>query len=275
MNKVQKYFLTSFLVFFAYWIAIQIFNFEYPVFGYIFSFLIGLIPLLGGIIAIRNSRKWSVSGGFISKGTLFMGIGLTLWGLGEMIWSYYNFFVGVSAPYPSFADLGFAPSVFFYCIGTIYLARASGADFGLSKPKSKIFILVAPLVMFFVSYYVLVTIARNGVLVTPGDPILKAIFDITYPLGDFISLTFAVVVSGLAFKYLTREYHMAIISVVAGLAIMFVADSVFSYTTTLGTYANGNFGDLLFLVALFLLSFGTLGFRKVIAEENNVSQVNI
>lgn len=261
MNKVQKYFLFSFFALVIFWFFIFQIKPSSVVPGYVFSLFLGLIPLVGGIIAIVSSKDWTNLRGFISRGMFFMGIGLTLWGVGEMIWSYYNFFAHVSAPYPSFADLGFAPSVFFYCVGTIYLARAAGADLGLKKSSAKLFAVIATLAMAFISYYVLVIVARNGVLLTPGDPILKAIFDIVYPLGDFISLTFAVVVSGLAFKNLTREYHIAILSVVVGLAVMFIADSVFSYTTTLGTYFNGDFGDLIFLVALFLLTFGTLGFK--------------
>jgi hypothetical protein len=44
---------------------------------------------------------------------------------------------------------------------------------------------------------------------------------------------------------------------------MTAADFVFSYTTTVGTYYNGNFGDLMLTTGLFLLSFGVLGFAKI------------
>lgn len=229
-------------------------------FNYFFSFAMSLLPFLGGIFAIVSIKDSKENKGFIHKGILFGGIGLFLWGCGEIIWSYYNFVQGVAAPYPSFADLGFAPSVFFYCIGTIYLARAAGADFGLQRKYAKFFIVFASLVMFAFSYYVLIVIARQGVLVTPGDPLLKSIFDLAYPIGDFVSLTAAVVLSGLSFSFIAKEYRLAIISVLGGLAIMFVADSVFSYTTSIGNYYNGNFGDLIFTIGLFLLSFGFFGF---------------
>ena len=44
---------------------------------------------------------------------------------------------------------------------------------------------------------------------------------------------------------------------------MTIADAVFSYTTTVGTFYNGQFGDLLLTTGLFLLTFGALGFYKV------------
>ncbi len=231
-------------------------------FNYLFSFLIALLPFAGGMIAIYNSKPELGLRGFLSKGIFFLGLGLLCWGFGELIWSYYNFVLHVSAPYPSWADLGFAPSVFFYCVGVIYLARAAGADLGLQRKFAKFFIIAAPVIMFALSYYLLVVIAREGILYTSGDPILKSILDIAYPLGDFISLTVAIVISGLSFKSLMPEYKTAIVSLLVGLSVMFAADLMFSYTTTRLTYYNGNFGDLLFVIALFFLTFGALGFSN-------------
>ncbi len=228
--------------------------------NYLFSFFMGLLPLVGGFVAMRRSRSWSGTKGFVGKGIFFSGLGLFFWGCGGIIWSYYNFFQGVAAPYPSFADLGYAPSVFFYCIGAVYLARAAGADLGLKQRFAKLFIIVVPIAMFFISYYFLVTVARHGVLITHGDPLLKIFFDLAYPIGDFISLTLAVIISGLSFAFLVKEYKVAIISLLLGLAVMFVADSSFSYTTTLGIYYNADFVDLFFAIALSMLTFGALGF---------------
>ena len=228
--------------------------------NYGYSFLMGILPFLGGLLAMIRARDWSSTQGFISKGVTFLGLGLFCWGCGELIWSYYNFFAHVSAPYPSFADLGFAPSVFFYCIGAVYLARAAGADLGLRRRFATLFMIVAPVVMFFISYYFLVTVARQGVLLSNTDSVLKNFFDVAYPLGDFISLTAAVIISGLSFKFIMKEYRVAILSILSGLFVMFVADSVFSYTTSISMYFNADFGDLIFTLALFLLTFGVLGF---------------
>ncbi len=260
INGAQKhsvYFIVCMIVF---WIILAVTHTASGMAGYAFSFAMGLLPFLGGLFALLYENKSSERKGFIDKGIFFAGLGLFLWGCGEVIWSYYNFVQGVAAPYPSFADLGFAPSVFFYCIGAVYLARAAGADVGLERKYAKLFILIASIAMFAVSYYVLVVVVRQGVLVHSGDPVLKSIFDLAYPVGDFVSLTAAVVLSGLSFRYIAKEYHLAIVSVLAGLAMMFIADSVFSYTTSIGTYFNGDFGDLIFTLALFLLSFGVFGF---------------
>ena len=229
-----------------------------------------LLPLVGGFVAMLRSRSWKGMQGFVSRGIFFLGLGLFFWGCGGMIWAYYNYFLGVAAPYPSLADLGYAPSVFFYCIGAVYLARAAGADFGLKRRFAKLFIVVATIIMFFISYYFLVDVVRQGVLLTAGDPILKMILDLAYPVGDFISLTIAIVISGLSFKFLMSEYKVAIVMILLGLVAVFFADSIFSYTTSIGTYYNADFGDLVFAFSMFLLTFGVLGFCGI--KPDNESQ---
>ena len=256
-QRISVWYMTGMIIFWFFLLA------THRTFGnlnYFFSFLMGLLPFFGGIVAMMRARDWTSMKGYVSRGVFFLGLGLFCWGCGELIWSYYNFFTGVSAPYPSFADLGFAPSVFFYCIGAVYLARAAGADLGLRRRFATLFMVVVPVIMFFFSYYFLVTVARQGVLLSSSDSPLKNFFDIAYPIGDFISLTAAVVISGLSFRFIMSEYRIAIFSILSGLAVMFVADSIFSYTTSLATYFNGDLGDIIFTIALFLLTFGVLGF---------------
>ena len=168
--------------------------------------------------------------------------------------------LGIPAPYPSLADVGFAPSIFFYGLGAMYLSQVTGAKFGFRTKLAKIFVAIASVLVIFISYYYLIVVARGGVIVPDGEPLLKAILDIAYPLGDFVGLAVAIIVSGLSFKYLGGRYTVDIISIWLGLAVMFIADTIFSYPTTVGTYYNANFGDLLLTLGLFFLTYGVLGF---------------
>lgn len=210
-----------------------------------------------------NSKLWGGLKSAIGKAVFFIGLGLFCWGFGETIWSYYNFFMNVAAPYPSIADIGFAPSIFFYGLGAVYLSKATGAKYGFRNNLAKVFAFLAPVAILALSYYILVVVARGGVLIPPGETPLKTFLDIVYPLGDFVGLAISAIVSGLSFKYLGGRYFPDIISILAGLGVMYIADSVFSYTTTVGTYFNADFGDLLLAFGMFLLTFGVLGFHRV------------
>ncbi len=268
MLSTKQKILSGYLVFLIlYWIVLYFSNQTSGVYNYLYSFLFSLIPLLGGITGMFLSKEWGGLKSHVGKAVFFISLGLFLWGSGSMVWSYYNFVVQVAAPYPSWADLGFAPSIFFYGLGAIYLSKATGAKFALKNTTAKIFAFVAPLLILIASYYTLVVVARGGVLVPPGESVLKTILDIGYPLGDFISLTVAIVVSGLSFKYLGGKYKLSVISIWLGLGVMYLADFIFSYTTTLGTFYNGNYGDLMLTFGLFFLTFGALGF--VLPKETN------
>ncbi len=258
----QKLALAFFVLNTLFWAWIRWSGFTDGTYNYLFSFLFGLVPLFGGIVAMFLSQVWGGLHSAVGKAVFFIGLGVFLWGCGETIWSYYNFFAGIPAPYPSLADIGFAPSIFFYGIGAIYLAKATGAKFAFRHWYTKWLVFLAFVGITALSYHILVMVARGGVLVPEGEPLLKAFLDIVYPLGDLLAAVLAVIISGLSFPYLGGRYRFDIYVILAGLAIMFVADAIFSYTTTVGTYYNANVGDLILSLGTFALTFGVLGFTR-------------
>ena len=260
MNHYQKITL-GFLIFLtAFWSALFISDTTHGYYNALYSFLFGLAPLFGGIIAIVQSKNWGRWNTAIGKSVFFIGLGIFLWGCGEMVWSYYNFFIQEPAPYPSLADFGFAPSIFFYGLGAFYLSKVTGARFALRNRLILSLAIVLPVALFFLSYYVLIVVARDGILIPEGDSAVKMVLDIAYPLGDFIALLIATIVSGLSAKYIGGRYTFDMLAILFGLFLMFLGDFIFSYTTTLGTFYNGNFGDLILTFGTSLLAFGVLGF---------------
>jgi hypothetical protein len=197
-------------------------------YNYLYSFFLGLTPLVSGILAMSSAKKWGGFSSAIGKAVFFIGLGICLWGCGDMVWSYYNFFKNIPAPYPSYPDLGFAPSIFFYTLGAIYLADATGAKMGFKSIPVRIFTVAAPVIILAISYYVLVIIARDGVLVSEGDSRLKTLFDVLYPVGDSFGLTIAILFSGFSFKYMKGRYTVDVWAILLGLAAMFFGDFIFS-----------------------------------------------
>ncbi len=263
LNIYQKFCSAFFLFIIIFWIVLTVLGLKSGFYNYLYSFLFGLIPLIAGIIAVVRSYSWGGFKSTVGKAVFFIGLGILCWGVGEMVWSYYNFFVNVPAPYPSIADLGFAPSIFFYGLGAIYLSGATGAKFGFKNNYAKIAVILASIIILSISYYLLIVVARGGIIIPKGETALKTILDIAYPLGDFFGLLLAVIISGLSFHYLGGKYKYDIFAILLGIGVMFVADTIFSYTTTVGTYYNANFGDLVLALGTFLISFGVLGFYKL------------
>lgn len=264
MNKTNRYqliFAVSFGLVVLFWLYLFVTHTTSGSLNFWYSFIFGLIPFFGGLIGMIQSRLWGGLKSALGKAVFFVSLGLFLWGFGENIWSYYNFFQGVAAPYPSVADIGFAPSIFCWVIGTIYLSKATGAFFALRKHKwARIWAIILPLVLLVPSFYLQVQLARGGVVVPEGETFLKTVLDIAYPFGDFLALVFAALVYTLSYKYFGGLYKSAVVLLLGGLAVMYFADSVFSYTTTAGTYYNGDWGDLLLALGQFLMTFGILAF---------------
>jgi hypothetical protein len=227
-NKYQKLFLGLFVVVAGFWAALFFSHTKSGNANYWFSFLFGLIPLLGGAIGMVKAEMWGGLKSALGKAIFFISLGLVLWGLGETIWSYYNFIRHVPAPYPSVADIGFAPSIFFWILGTYFLAKATGAWFSLKRSHlAKLFAIAVPLLLLVPSYYLQVKVARGGVLVPPGETTLKVVLDIAYPFGDFLALLFAAIVFGLSYRYFGGLYRRAVSFLLVGLGVMYCADSVF------------------------------------------------
>lgn len=261
INGFQKLALGSFLAVSAFWLYLFTSHHNSGSLNYWFSFLFGLIPLFGGLVGVLRAKLWGGLKSKIGKAVFFFSLGLALWGFGESIWSYYNFFKHVPAPYPSLADIGFAPSIFFWVLGAAYMSVATGALFALRKSHwAKFIALLIPLFLLVPSYYIQVKLARGGVVVPQGETVLKAVLDIAYPFGDFLALTFAAVVYLLSYKYFGGIYRFAVICLLVGLAMMYIGDSIFSYTTTKGLYYNADWGDEILALGQFLLTFGILAF---------------
>jgi len=269
INKLSSVILIYFILMVAYWIGLQFAGPEdqSSTINLLYSFSLNTLAFVGGIFGVVVSRRWGGAKSALGRGILFMALGLISWGaIGGYIWSFYNFVLHQEMPYPSLADVGFITAIPLWAIGMFNLAKATGVKYGLRNIKGKTFLLVAPVLAFAASYYFLVSVARDGV-VTDGGSALKIFFDFAYPLGDVIIITTALLIYGLTLKLLGGIYKWPVNITLLGFAVMFFADMAFSYSTTVETYYNGNYADLLFATALFLISFGLASFRSPIAVQ--------
>ena len=138
------------------------------------------------------------------------------------------------------------------------LSQATGAKFSLRRLRGRVLLIVLPIIAAIASYYFLFVIARNSSFEVEGG-LLKIFLDFYYPIGDWVILTLSFLLFGLSFKYLGGKFKWPVFITILGFIVMFLADFSFSYTTTVGTYYNGNISDLLFAIALFVISFGING----------------
>ncbi|KKS41660.1 MAG: Membrane protein [Candidatus Gottesmanbacteria bacterium GW2011_GWB1_43_11] len=258
-NKYIYFLLGFFVSSFIYYIAgVQASGPKDLPFFLMFSVSNCVLALIGGFTGLLVSRHWGGFKSAVGKAVLFMSLGTTSWGLGNVVWSFYNFVLHLEVPYPSLADLGFAGAVPLWAIGMYYLSQATGAKFSLRRLRGRVLLIVLPIIAAIASYYFLFVIARNSSFEVEGG-LLKIFLDFYYPIGDWVILTLSFLLFGLSFKYLGGKFKWPVFITILGFIVMFLADFSFSYTTTVGTYYNGNISDLLFAIALFVISFGING----------------
>lgn len=254
-TKAIYFLFVYFILIVIWWINIFLTKQKDSPANFQFVFLYGLIPFFGGLFGLFRAFKWGFLKSALGKALFFLSCGLITWSGGETIWSYYNLVLNVEIPYPSWADASFIASWPLWIAGVYFLSHATGAKFGLKRVAGRLQLVLIPIVAILISYYLLILVARDGSW-TSGEGLLKVFFDFAYPILDIVILTEALLVYGLSLKFLGGRFKWPVLIILLGFVINYFADFGFSYTTTVETYFNASWPDLLFATTMFVLSVG-------------------
>jgi len=247
--------LAYYVIVVIFWLYLQLNNITSGEIGYYYQFTYGLLPLLGGTLGLIRAKQWGLFSSKVGKSLTYLSIGLISWGIGQMFWSiFYNIILNIEVPYPSIADYFYILSWPLWFLGMIHLSKATGARFSIKKLEGQFLLLLIPLVLIALSYYLLIIIARDGTLFTSNEDLQKIFFDLAYPIGDVIILTTSTLIFGLSFKYLGGKYKIPILCLLAAFVLNYITDFSFAYTTTKELYYNGHWVDILYPTVLALLS---------------------
>ena len=250
-----KILLLVYVLVILWWFSIFLRDIHETTENYLFSLIYSVMPLGGGIIGFINARHWGGFASSIGRAVLFISGGIFAWGIGNLIFGYYNLILGVPIPYPSIADAAFFLIYPFSAIGVISFFRVTGASFALRRVSGKLLLLLIPIFLIFLSYYLLFIVARGGIITYDGG-LLKLFLDIVYPVGDVVVITFASILYSLSFKFLGGTFRKPIIFIIIGFISTYIADFLFSYTTTVGTYFVGKWVDIFYPTAFLFIALG-------------------
>jgi hypothetical protein len=222
--------------------------------GLYLQILLFIVPFIGALVGFRNAKLWGGLESALGKAVAFISAGTLAWSIGMLFWNYYIFVAKIEIPYPSLADAAFILSWPLWAIGVFYLSKATGVRFALRQNKGKVLLVLVPLVAIALSYYLLVSVARGGVVELDVSNFWKLFFDLFYPIGSAVIFTMALTFFSLSSAFLGGKYRTPIILLIVALLVNFFADVTFSYTTTNGTYFNGHFVDLMFVTGMYLFA---------------------
>ena len=243
----------------AWWLFIFLSGFQETPQNYAFAATYGLICLLGGFYGIWYAQKWGGFYSVVGRTMIVLSLGLLFQEFGQIVFSFYNIYLGVEVPYPSLADLGFFGSIPFYIWGAILLAKAAGSKFSLKSFSNQIQAFAIPIFMLVLTYMFFL----RGYEVDWTDS-LKVFLDFGYPLGEAIYISIAILAYSLSRKILGGVMRNKILFLIGAFIIQYIADFNFLFQSSRGTWINGSYGDYLYFLAYFMMTLGLIQLKTVL-----------
>jgi hypothetical protein len=178
-------------------------------------------------------------------------LGTGLWVLAELSWATYYFILDVEVPYPSVADIfylaGYVPMI----LGLVFYFKTFSA--GMTRRRLAL---------------AGVTVASSAALVvgvvlpiefSSSLPLFDAITNLSYPILDLSLLSITILSLAIFFGGTLARWWVLF----AGASVSYiVADELFLYQVAAGTYYNGSFDDLFFLLGYLLFALAFYAHRK-------------
>src|SRR3989338_3111283 len=256
-SPVQKFLIALYGVCVIWILIVFVFQLRDATFSYLEGFPLGLLPLFGGFFGLKLSKKWRVSSRDLARAVTFLSCGLITWGIGTAVFfPYYNLIYNIPAPYPSLADVGYVASYPLWGIGLIYLLRTTGIKLQLKKLTGKIMLFALTVFPAISSYYLFFLVARGRGIDFTQD-IGKLLLDFGYYVGDIIILSLVLfIIYSLSFAEEDSKIKPAVMIILIGFIVNYIADFSFLYTTTVGIFFVASWVDFLYATDMLLLSLG-------------------
>ena len=168
------------------------------------------------------------------------------WGIGQLVWSYYEIVLRQAAPFPSLADVGYLLFPLFALAAL--LVRPSAAFEGTGRLRVLLDGLMVAGALFNLSWASTLGAVYHGALGTAAAQIVG----LAYPVEDLVVLAVAVMV------LVHARSRTGLLLITAAIVGMAVADSAFDYLTATGEYKTGNPVDIAWVAAFLLIGLAAL-----------------
>ena len=203
----------------------------------------------------------------LGRTTAFFTLGLLLQSFGQITFSIYFNFFGIEVPYPSLADIAYLGSPILYLIGLATLSRTLGVTQNLNNMRRGPIILLTSLGILIFSG---LAIGLGTTYVFDWNEPLRIVLDLAYPLveGLCLMLIFSILLNQTIYLQLNRTLLM----VGVALFTQYSADMLFTYLAANELWHGGSPGELLYLIAYFLMASALIGFHQ--ANIGNVPAIS-
>jgi hypothetical protein len=247
MKFHRKLVLIGFTVYFLFNLGWDIWLYFLPtrttLWNYLYNASYGALFLGGGIILALYGLIFSLKSN-LGKMLLCFGLGLLSFGIGNMIWIYYNLILKVEIPFPSWADAAYLMLYPLMFLGCVYLLRIYQSLITKKLLRDSIIISIISFLIIF-GFFARPDISEHTTLI-------QKIINVYYPFGDVVTLSLALI----ALRIGGGKMHPSIYIFSFGLLLQTAADLLFAYRNAEEIYWNGDISDLLFTCSAYFISIG-------------------
>jgi hypothetical protein len=225
----------------------------------IFAAVYGLVTLVGAINGLIYAKQWGGFKSVFGKVLLFLSTALLLTEFGQLVFSFYNIVAKVELPYPSIADIGFFGAIPMYVLGSFYILRVLNIKSLFKQLSIKTYVvLVIPLLMSVVTYF----INFRGYSFADSS-VLKVFLDFADPFGHALYVSFALIALTRSDGLYGGLLRKGLVVILCAFLLQYLADLNFLYQENHESWVNGGYGDVLYLFAYTVMSYGILQVGRV------------
>ena len=201
------------------------------------SLLYVVVPIGAGGVMIRGALTLESRA---KAAWLIIGAGVLAWGVGELVWVTYEYFLDMEVPYPGTADVFYVLGYPLIFAGVLLLPNVKPQR--LERVRLSIDAVAGSMALAAIMW---VSYLGNQIYFDPEVGLLEQLINVMYPFGDVILLVGLMI---LTVRKSSNRYDIRLIALAVGMVINAVADVVYILQIEADTYVSGGPSDALWLI---------------------------
>ena len=191
-----------------------------------------------------------------------LGCATACWTLAEVIWGVYALILDRAVPVPSWADVGYLTAIPLAVAALIVHPAARGSR--THRTRSVLDGLVVATALLFLSW----TLVLGPLWRSTDLSALSGVVTLAYPFGDVVIVFFIV----LAIRAMRGGGRLSLWCLLAGLLVMAVSDSTYTYLTEVSTYtsSSANLLDAGWVAAYLGIALAAFSSPAAVAEVSSL-----
>ncbi len=209
------------------------------------TFAIG--PIGAGLLLVAAALRRKETG---TAAWTLIGVGVAAWGVGELIWIYYSWFLDVDVPYPGLADVFYVAAYPVIFIGILMLPHMQVRKWERARLTLDALAGTMALSAIVWTFYL-----KDAIYLDSEAGILENVINLAYPVGDLILLVALMI---LATRRSQLQFDGRLLLVSAGMLVTALADMAYVFQVEADTYFEGGRLDAAWLLGYGLFAIAAL-----------------